>query len=757
MPYGSIALVPGVNVERTPTLLRAGISSSSLIRFRDGLVQKFGGWKKFYPFMVSGVPRDLHGWLDLNENAHLSVGTTLQLGVITNGNFIDITPQTLVSNAIPQISTTANSAVVSITDPNVTNVTTLDSVFFNVPVSIGGLLIDGLYPIASITGTNSYTIIASKVATTTVTNPSVTNAGTAAGNPTLHFSATPAWVVAGMSVYDLTTPSAIPAGTILTGVGGTTATMSNNAAGAGVGSGDSLVFASIPVFTTTSGSSEVNVELLNHGVQAGVAERVSFTESTSGNGVTIFGSYQVLNVTDSNNFSIQASSQATASGTFPQNGGNMQLIYSITLGPTSPGLGYGLGNYGSGAYGFGTGSGSPQTGTKITAVDWTSDNWGEILIACPQGQGLYYYDPTGGFLNASIISSAPPFNNGMFISTTEQILIAFGSSVEQQIGYQRQDMLVQWSDVGNFFQWTPTVSDQAGNYIIPIGSKIYAGMAVANQNLLWTDLDLWSMSYIGFPDVFGFNQIGIGAGTVSSHAVQKLRGSVYWMGQTNFYSYTSGGVAVIPCPVWDVVFQNLNTAFLQNVRAMPNTPFNEAGWLFPSLASTSGECDSFVKMNITDPGAPWDYCIGSLPMQRSAWIDQTVLGMPISASSGGFIYQQETTNDADGLAMQSTFTTGFFYLVEGEDFVIIDQILPDFKWALFSGGASAQVQMTFNVCNYPGDTPRTYGPYTVTQSTKFISTRFRGRLVSITITSSDLGSFWRIGSIKYRYNKAGRR
>ena len=186
---------------------------------------------------------------------------------------------------------------------------------------------------------------------------------------------------------------------------------------------------------------------------------------------------------------------------------------------------------------------------------------------------------------------------------------------------------------------------------------------------------------------------------------------------------------------------------------MPNTPYNEVGWLYPSLASSSGECDSYAKMNITEPGAPWDYG----PIQRSAWIDQTILGMPIGASPSGFIYQHETTNDADGSPLNASFTTGEFYLAEGEDFVFVDQILPDFKWSQFTSSTSANIVMTFNVTNYPGDTPTIYGPYTVTQATEFISVRFRGRLMSITIQSNDLGSWWRIGSIKYRYGTAGRR
>jgi hypothetical protein len=334
------------------------------------------------------------------------------------------------------------------------------------------------------------------------------------------------------------------------------------------------------------------------------------------------------------------------------------------------------------------------------------------------------------------------------------ILVAYGSSIQQAIGTQQQMLLVQWSDAGNYTSWTPGVGSFAGNFPIPTGSRIVAGAAVSNQNLIWTDEDLWAMSFTG--TTYGFNKIGGGTGAVSSHAFMNLRGSVFWMGPTNFYGYVGGGPQVIPCPVWDAVFQNLNTTFLQNCRAMPNTPFNEAGFLFPSINSTSGECDSYVKFNITEQNAPWDYCIGGMP--RSAWTDQNVFGNPIGATPQGVVYQHEVSPDADGGPLNASFTTGYFYLSESEDFIFVDQIYPDFKWQTFpQTGSSAQVQLTFLVANAPSDTPNVFGPYIVTQATEYISVRFRGRVMAVQVSSQDTGSFWRLGSIKYRFSPAGRR
>lgn len=682
MAFGSVRLVPGVNVEKTPTLNEASISESRLIRFKDGLAQKYGGWEKFYSLAVDGVPRDLHAWQDLNQTAHLAVGSTEQLAVITTGTLQDITPQNLSSNFAPAFTTATSSVTVGVNDPNIANVTNYDSILFNTPVAVGGLILSGLYPIDISTGTTTYNITA-----------------------------------------------------------GVAATIATAAAG------------KVPVFTTVVDSPIVSVALATHGLSTGA--KIVFPIPTTGNAVTIDGTYAAVSITDANNFTITASSQANSTTPFAMNNGSTQLVYYINIGPPAAGGGYGLGTYGTGGYGTGT-TPVAQTGTPITATDWSDDNWGEILLSCPQGGGVYQFQPSGGFTNAGLVSGAPIFNGGIFVSVSQQILVCWGSTITQDIGIEQDPMLVRWSAVGDYTDFVALTTNQAGSFRIPIGSLIRGGCAVANQDLIWTDLDLWAMNYQGPPFVYGFNKVGAGAGLISSHAMQQLRGGVYWMGPSNFYRYSSNGVVVIPCPVWDFVFQNLNTAYQQNVRAMPNTPFNEAGWEFPSNASVSGECDCYVKFNITDPGAPWDYGpTGAMP--RSAWVDQTVLGNPIGASPAGIIYQQETTNDADGSPLNASFTTGYFFLAEGEDFVIVDQVLPDFKWGSFGGAQTAQIQMSFNVVNYPGDTPETFGPYTVTQSTETIDTRMRARQMSITVSSSDIGSFWRLGRVRYRFAPDGRR
>lgn len=82
-------------------------------------------------------------------------------------------------------------------------------------------------------GTGGTEVSGGSYARVQVAGTGTTNGTTANGNPTLHFATTPAWVVAGMSIRDVTSASVIPAGTTVLSFTGTTVTMSANATGAG--------------------------------------------------------------------------------------------------------------------------------------------------------------------------------------------------------------------------------------------------------------------------------------------------------------------------------------------------------------------------------------------------------------------------------------------------------------------------------------------------------------------------------------------
>lgn len=501
----------------------------------------------------------------------------------------------------------------------------------------------------------------------------------------------------------------------------------------------------VPTFTTTSGSPSVSVAFANHGLSVG--DDIVFPLSTAVGGVTISGRYEVQSVTPPNAFVIVAARSATSTAGISMNSGNAGFVYYIAIGPTS-GAAYGVGLYGVGLYGVG--ALTAQTGTPIASTDWTLDNWGELLVGCTENGGVYYWGPASGFSTASVITEGPAFNSGAFVSTAQQMIIAYGSTVNASIGVYQDPLLVRWCDSENLFDWTDTLTNQAGSYRLPTGSRIVGGGATPHRNLIWTDVSLWSLDYIGSSLVFGPNEIGSNCGLIAKHAWTKLADTVYWMGSSSFYALTGAGVVQIPCPVWDAVFQNLDTTNASKCFAGSNTAFSEIFFFYPSQSGGLGYCDKYAKLNTIE--GTWD--IGNL--QRNTWLDQSVIGRPVAATNAGIIYQHETSADADDSPLISYFKTGWFYLDEGREIVFIDRIIPDFRWGEYGGSEDASIKFTIYVVKYPGDTPVVLGPYTVTKATNAITKRFRGRQAMVECKSDDLGSFWRLGLVRFRYSRDGR-
>jgi hypothetical protein len=173
---------------------------------------------------------------------------------------------------------------------------------------------------------------------------------------------------------------------------------------------------------------------------------------------------------------------------------------------------------------------------------------------------------------------------------------------------------------------------------------------------LWTDTDFYVSSYIGSTLVFNMVKAASGSGLIAKHAHGEVDDTVYWMGTHNFYMYDGGGARVIPCPVWDSVFQDLDVANASKCHVGVNKGFTEICFWFPSISGGLGICDKFVKYNYLEK--VWDYS----SLQRNIWIDASIYQYPIAVTNTGTIYYQEYGLDADGTPLNPVFTTGYFYL-----------------------------------------------------------------------------------------------
>ena len=679
MAKTSFMITGGADTNQTYAMNQASLSFTQLIRYMPDasgkiLVQKLGGWKKFYPLPIPNPVLNLWAWEDLNDISRLAVGTTQSLSFISNGSQTNISPNVFVHNVTPNFSTTSGSNIVTVVDTG-SGTTSFGYINIVTPISVvgSGITLSGVYAITQSLSANSYEITAATPATATVSN---------------------------------------------------------------VGA--------VPVATTTANSFAVNILFNGHGLVVGDSFTLPIPISIGG--ITLSGVYVVVGVVDANNFTINATNTASSTQTVAENGGLAQIIYYVAVAPPPIGSGYGINGYGKG--GYGTGITQPVVpGTPVTATDWSLDNWGQILVACPAGGGIYYWQPNGTIQNAQLVAAeAPIANDGIFVAMPQRQIIAWGSTVTGVT----DPLLIRWCDVEDFTDWIGTSINQAGQYRIPRGSRIVGGIQASQQGLIWTDLALWSMQYIGQPFIYSFNELGTGCGLISRKAMGTNNNITYWMSQSQFFVYSGSGVEPLACPIWDVIFQQIDQSNLASIRCAVNSRFNEISWFYPTVGS-NGLNTNYVKYNFLMN--LWDF--GTLG--RSAWINQSVLGPPIGAGTDNYIYQHEIGTDADTQPMGSGFQTGYFAMSDADVKMFVDQVWPDMKWGFYNGVESATVELIFLTLDYPsGQVPSVYGPFQLTDSIPFVSPRFRGRLVSIELASDDFGSFWRVGQMRYEATPDGR-
>ena len=759
MPHQALKLMPGVDQNKTPALNEAAISESQLVRFipdrtLGGLVQKLGGWTKFYAAEIGSTVSALWAWEDTNSNSYLAVGAEGVAPITVTGASGNGTTATL-TFAGPFIFNVNQRIIVSGVNPGgyngtyvVTAATSTSVSYANATTTAyvsGGLITGGGNSLGIIISGGSQDITPEQTIESAAVNFSTTSGSnavvvvdTASGTNDYYVVDIKTQISVGGIVlfgqYQISNPSSNVNQYTIYAADLATSTVANGGA--------------TPSFTTGTGTNFVSVTLNNHGYIAG--DTFPALIATSVGGCTIYGNYTILSITSANVFVIAASTSATSSATVSMNGGQVYFLYHNGVGVYPPGVGYGVAGYGF--YGYGGVVPVAYRGVPINATDWTLDNWGEVLIANPLNGPIYAWNPTEGTAVAEIIVAAPSVNQGVFVAMPQRQIIAWGSTFNGIA----DPMLIRWCDVDNYNDWTATLVNQAGSYRIPKGSRIVQGIQAGQQGLLWTDLGIWAMQYVGPPYVYQFNELGTGCGLVGRKAAGSMNGVVYWMGQSQFYRLAGGGVEPIRCPVWDVVFQDLDTTNLDRIRVCANSRFGEIAWHFPTNGN-GGENYGYVKYNIVLD--QWDYGSNSTAnpyVARSAWINESVLGPPIGAGLNQYLYQHETSTDADGVAMDSYFQTGYFVLNEADVKMFIDQVWPDMKWGYYGGTQGANILLTFYVTDYAGQTPTAYGPYTLTQATTYITPRFRGRLVSIKIESNDIGSWWRLGNIRYRIQADGK-
>mgnify|MGYP003111323720 CR=1 FL=1 len=164
---------PGINREGTEYDNEGGWFDSNLIRFKNGRVQKIGGWAKDTLDTYLGKARALHAWVSLEGSKYLGVGTTWKYYIKEGTNFDDVTPiRSTTSAGDVTFAATNGSSTITVTDTSHGAVTN-DFVTFSGAATLGGnitaAVLNQEYQIAMVTGTNTYEITAKDTSGATVT------------------------------------------------------------------------------------------------------------------------------------------------------------------------------------------------------------------------------------------------------------------------------------------------------------------------------------------------------------------------------------------------------------------------------------------------------------------------------------------------------------------------------------------------------------------------------------------------------------
>ncbi len=528
-------------------------------------------------------------------------------------------------------------------------------------------------------------------------------------------------------------------------------------------------------FGATDGSSSINVTDTAHGAAKGDFVTFSGAASLGGNVVAavLNQEYEIDSITSTSVYVITAKDTSgatvTANSSDSGNGGSSTVgAYQINVGLDVFVAGTG---WGADAWGAGTWGSSSALSSLNQLRLWSLDSFGEDLIANVRAGGIYYWDTSAKTLgtdravNISALSGAnftPTAALQVLVSDVDRHVIALGADPINDSATARtgsiDPLLIAFSDQENPAEWFPTATNTAGSLRCSAGSQIVGGLRARQETLVWTDVALYSLQFIGAPLTFGLNLINEGVSLIGPNAPINTPAGVFWMDKKGFYSY-QGAVQSVPCSVRSYVFDDFNEGQAFQVFAFLNKQFDEVGWFYCS--GTNTVIDRYVTYNYVEQ----TWAIGNL--SRTAWLDEGLESFPRAAGSDGtsnYVYSHETGFDDDGSPMDNVIIeSADFDLGDGEEFQFIRRCIPDVKFTGDSG-SSQTMNFVIKARNFPGDSLATDQTTAFTGSTTKIDARARGRQAVVRFESDDdgttdvrLGLGFRIGGTRLDVQPNGRR
>lgn len=494
--------------------------------------------------------------------------------------------------------------------------------------------------------------------------------------------------------------------------------------------------------TTTNASTTVTVTDLDH--RANPGDHITIIGASAVGGLTLAGDYAIVTVTDPDHYTLTAASAATSGAT---GGGMFSIEYDINCGLSQNGelLGYGTGLYGAETYGTARGVGE---GVPAKMRTWSLSNWGEDLVASYNDGPIFWWDrSTGPNSRATLlVDPAPNSVQRILVNPDTQFIIAIGAS---DVTGDPDNMNVRWASEGSLTDWYPTilpVANTAGGQRLNYGTRMITGINSRQQNLMWSDTQLYQMQYIGLPNLFGFKELGK-CSIVGPNSAIDVNGIVFFMGFDNFYVY-DGTLRPIPCDVWEYIF-GVKTPTSRTAGDFDRTQAeatycsslqtkSEVTWWYQTVSDGM----HYVTFNYED--GVWYY--GKMPRTAMHDVSAALSGYfehPYGFN-GGYLYLHETGVDE---VEPAGVTNAMDYFMESWDSgsnsdvpVLIHGVVPDFpkirgQFQLFKG-----LQFRFLPIEYPTQTPGAInddiGPFVVTPTTTQKDLRCKGTQIAFRIEAA---------------------
>lgn len=517
-------------------------------------------------------------------------------------------------------------------------------------------------------------------------------------------------------------------------------------------------------FAATNGSSTLTVNDIAHGAVPNDFVTFSGAVSLGGNvtAAVLNREYQIVSVPDDNSYTISLAVTANASDT-GNGGASVVGAYQINTGLTTAlyGTGWGTGPWSRGTWSSGYATANATGQLRL----WSQDNFGEDLVFCARDGGIYYWDASSGVgARAVALSSLPGSNLAptiakvVIVSERDRHIIAFGCDPEATPGVQ-DPLIIRFSDQESATEWASTATTTAGELRLGTGSEIIAAVQTKQQVIVFTDMSVHAMQFIGDPFTFGIQEVSSSITIMGPNAAVPVGDSVFWMGKGEFYVY-DGAVVQLPCDVKEFVFNDLNQLQGLKVYSGHSGAFSEVWWFYPSL--NANENDRYVVYNYEQ--RIWYY--GAL--SRTAWSDSGVRAYPMAISPDGHVYYHETgLNDGSQnppVALPAYIESSVVDMGDGDQFMFATRVIPDITFRN-SDAASPTATLTLKARNFPGgayfatdsDPITKTASLPVEQFTNQLYTRLRGRSISLRLESNQVGTAWRLGDPRIEVRTDGRK